>query len=546
LSHTPRASSVISHTASSSSSNPVQIRVNRPSLPSSHSPAPSTPVTRSAMKTTRETGAELSVGKRRLEEAAEDAAKHEVSLASIVSDYLAGQHALCRNPMSTCAEFDLFLPHKCPDPRSRRDAPLNFTARHSRRSLCPPFGGPDGQKLNRKFIYSRFRPVKSFRAGGNDRDENVLTTCTFSSNKHWLYTGTVLGDVKLFNIQTGEEHTYQCHESIINNLQFGQDNLMITSTTWRLPYSKIWKIGEYFNEMMSFKDEEHLEFAKHAQDRVVGTCATGAATIWDLNTKKLVRTLTPTNSNMCLRNKATFDPTDDLILSDGVLWDARSPRQLHKFDKLNQTLSGVFHPNGLEIISNTEVWDIRTFHLLRTVPQLDQCEIVFNKTGDVIFGLSLEQELEDETKYETSFRTFDAGDYSMISTFETKKSVLSLALGFDDTHLAVIEQGQDIAVESAVRLYEVGRNRAEEDEDDDDEDNRTEENDSDDEDEYSVESDASGDDNMRSDGEDDDDIMEALNAISSDDLDDDDGDEEGGDDQDNDSWEDISVEEENL
>ena len=364
----------------------------------------------------------------------------QVSLASIVSDYLAGQHALCRNPMSTCAEFDLFLPHKCPDPRSRRDAPLNFTARHSRRSLCPPFGGPDGQKLNRKFIYSRFRPVKSFRAGGNDRDENVLTTCTFSSNKHWLYTGTVLGDVKLFNIQTGEEHTYQCHESIINNLQFGQDNLMITSTTWRLPYSKIWKIGEYFNEMMSFKDEEHLEFAKHAQDRVVGTCATGAATIWDLNTKKLVRTLTPTNSNMCLRNKATFDPTDDLILSDGVLWDARSPRQLHKFDKLNQTLSGVFHPNGLEIISNTEVWDIRTFHLLRTVPQLDQCEIVFNKTGDVIFGLSLEQELEDETKYETSFRTFDTGDYSMISTFETKKSVLSLALGFDDTHLAVIEQ----------------------------------------------------------------------------------------------------------
>ena len=34
--------------------------------------------------------------------------------------------------MSTCPEFDLFLPHKCPNPRSRRDAPLNFTVRHSR------------------------------------------------------------------------------------------------------------------------------------------------------------------------------------------------------------------------------------------------------------------------------------------------------------------------------------------------------------------------------------------------------------------------------
>ena len=55
----------------------------------------------------------------------------------------------------------------------------------------------------------------------------------------------------------------------------------------------------------------------------------------------------------------------------------------------------------------------------------------------------------------------------------------------------------------------------------------------------------SGSDNDDLDGEVDDDIMDALNAISSDDLDEDD-DEEGRDDQDNDSWEDISVEEENL
>ena len=57
-------------------------------------------------------------------------------------------------------------------------------------------------------------------------------------------------------------------------------------------------------------------------------------------------------------------------------------------------------------------------------------------------------------------------------------------------------------------------------------------------------SDVSGSEND-GDGEVDDDIMDALNAISSDDLDDDD-DEGQGDQEDNDSWEDISVEEENL
>merc|ERR1711874_33406 len=114
-------------------------------------------------------------------------------------------------------------------------------------------------------------------------------------------------------------------------------------------------------------------------------------------------------------------------------------KEIHKFDKLNQTLSGVFHPNGLEIVSNTEVWDIRTFHLLRTVPQLDQCQVVFNNSGEIIFGLNLEQDTEDETKFETAFKTFEASDYSSIATIETKKSVLGLCTSRHDLMLAGME-----------------------------------------------------------------------------------------------------------
>ena len=54
-------------------------------------------------------------------------------------------------------------------------------------------------------------------------------------------------------------------------------------------------------------------------------------------------------------NMATFSPTDDLVLNDGVLWDVRSRKPLHKFDKFNQFISGVFHPQGQEIIINSEV-----------------------------------------------------------------------------------------------------------------------------------------------------------------------------------------------
>jgi HIV-1 Vpr-binding protein len=66
-------------------------------------------------------------------------------------------------------------------------------------------------------------------------------------------------------------------------------------------------------------------------------------------------TLTPPISNQYTKNRATYSPTDELVLSDGVLWDVSSGKEIHKLDKLNQTLSGVFHPNGLEEIGRAHV-----------------------------------------------------------------------------------------------------------------------------------------------------------------------------------------------
>ena len=57
---------------------------------------------------------------------------------------------------------------------------------------------------------------------------------------------------------------------------------------------------------------------------------------------------------------------------------------------------------------------------------------MFNTAGNIIFGLQLEQEYDDEPKFETSFRTFDCSDYSSIATIEVKKSVIGLCPQWDD------------------------------------------------------------------------------------------------------------------
>lgn len=131
-----------------------------------------------------------------------------------------------------------------------------------------------------------------------------------------------------------------------------------------------------------------MEFSKLSQDQVVGTkeqvahvgpvysssrifagpsfvqvsfesyprCVYVPLQVYDIQTGR--RTLTLFQESLAghyRRNRATFSPSDQLLLNDGVLWDVRSSRAVHRFDQFNASVSGQFHPNGLEVIANTEV-----------------------------------------------------------------------------------------------------------------------------------------------------------------------------------------------
>ena len=58
---------------------------------------------------------------------------------------------------------------------------------------------------------------------------------------------------------------------------------------------------------------------------------------------------------------------------------------------LNKVLKNLIL-KSIYFLGNSEVWDIRTFHLLKTVPELDQCLVKFTNNADIIYAITLEQE----------------------------------------------------------------------------------------------------------------------------------------------------------
>ncbi|KAG7478171.1 hypothetical protein MATL_G00077550 [Megalops atlanticus] len=419
------------------------------------------------------------------------------TLDGIITEYLREQHARCKHPVATCPPFSLFTPHQCPESKRRRQAPTNFTSRLTRRVVYPKYGGVDGGCFDRHLIFSRYRPISLFREA--KEDESGFMCCAFSARERFLMLGTCTGQLKLYNIFTGqEEATYSCYNSAITHLEPSRDgSLLLTSASWSYPLSALWSMKSVFVMKHSFIDDNYVEFSKLSQDRVIGT-KEHIAHIYDVQTGQKTLTLNdPGLANNYKRNCATFNPTDDLVLNDGVMWDVRSAQAIHKFDKFNMNISGVFHPNGLEVIINTEIWDLRTYHLLHTVPALDQCRIVFNNNGTVIYGAMLQADDEDEmmdqqmkSPFGSSFRTFDATDYKPIATIDVKRNIFDLCTDSKDCYLAVIENQDSINMDTVCRLYEVGRQRlAEEEEDEEDQDEDQEDEDDDDDDDSDDDSD---------------------------------------------------------
>ncbi|CAJ0573766.1 unnamed protein product, partial [Mesorhabditis spiculigera] len=258
-------------------------------------------------------------------------------------------------------------------------------------------------------------------------------------------------------------------------LETKDGSTLLTSSAFVRPYSSVWRLGETQEHMYDLAEEIHLEYGRRGSDKILGTSSAyetneGIATIYDTESgTPIVKMWKQGEPQRYRRNLAHFAPDDRMVLHDGQLWDPRCATEpLHTFDLFGYVASGDFHPHGNEVIINAQVWDLRTYKLLRSIPALDQCKLTFSSTGNIFYAIKREEDREDSSfrdTYTSKFWSYDSILYEQIAEVDVRKPLLGFCLDHTDQRVAVVErtsrdeEGYRSLESSAVKFYEIGKLR---------------------------------------------------------------------------------------
>ncbi|KAG9440226.1 hypothetical protein H6P81_020391 [Aristolochia fimbriata] len=457
---------------------------------------------------------------------AQTGTSERVTLDSLVVQYLKHQHRQCAAPITTLPPLSLLHPHVCPEPSRALTAPTNITARLSTREFKFGYAGTHGLRKDRQFVYSRFRPWRTCR------DDAALLSCiSFLGDSSRIATGSHSGELKIFDSNSGNVlESHSCHQSpviLVQSSVSGPTQLVLSSGTYDV---QLWN-----SSSVSGGPLHSFDGCKAARFSHSGTTFAALSTessrkevlLYDIQTVKQELRLSDTSNPPLgpVRGHVPalihFSPFDTMLLWNGILWDRRASRPVHRFDQFTDYGGGGFHPSGNEVIINSEVWDLRKFKLLRSVPSLDQTIITFNSNGDVIYAI-LRRNLEDITSAVvqprrvrhplfSAFRTVDAVNYSDIATIPVDRCVLDFATEPTDSFVGLIAM-DDEEMFSSAKLYEIGRRRPTDDDSDPDDGAETDEEEDEDDSEAEEDlnlvgdidgdEDSEGDDLMSNDGDD--------------------------------------------
>ncbi|KXZ51678.1 hypothetical protein GPECTOR_11g13 [Gonium pectorale] len=422
-------------------------------------------------------------------------------------------------------------------PSHALDAPNCVTKRMTRREAVGGHGGRGGARADRQLIYSRFRPLRTFR------DDGSLTLCAAFMQasglgggvRGWrrLLAGTHEGELKLYDPldgPMGHVDVVDAHAGPVTQLRVhdrgGNALLLSCSRTdvklWAAPSGGAGGSGGTVGPAVpggGGADEGPLPRAPKAtwdgvtrprfntegtQVVAVSSTAPRQALIFDVRTAAKVAVLDPPPPLSAAGGGGGPSPggvgggrTPLLpglgraggaiglagILGGGGGGESRRAGR----GGGGPTAAACYSPTGNMLLWGNCLYDLRSG---TAVHQFDQ----FTDSGSGAFhpaGLESRRQLDEPLQglfhprrarhpLHAAFRTLDAATYADIATVAVERVVLDLAVEPTDSLVAVVAVDlADEELSSAARVYEVGRRRPADDESDADEDDEEDSDDSD-------------------------------------------------------------------
>lgn len=509
---------------------------------------------------------EATLGRHQVSKVLHSNSGNSTALERIVQDYLREQHRKCLEPVTIIPPMSLLGErHECSaDKKRTTGAPINVMQRLLKRETIGAHGNSGFMAQNTRYVHGRSKWVQTFR-NITRNDEEVMPPELLQAELQQAYTcvaflqpvragyedmlfGTSGGDLVMRNTHTCRTfakwnvHTHGDEQTAsIKSIHVAGDRVLTLAESGaaivsKFPASVVEAYSDDEERMYTYHlrnqnsddDElsplwEHDEIVNVEMDQAcVSVVATiddierpdSAAIVYDLETGRLVTKLShPTLSSRYARHRACFAPHDsNLVLHDGLLWDVRARRHIHKFDKLSQNGRATFRPDGTHVAIDAAVWDMRTFKLFLTCQAFGGADVIFDKASSVAYSYYPDR---TDDRQASIFTVTDASDYSNITTQDLlPHRIVDLALDDMGRKLAVLTDRSINSEEwdRSCRLYEVGRSKiadgdefededpdlVEDDDDDDEEDEDDDEDDDDDDDDEDE-------DDLDEDGDDDDD-----------------------------------------
>lgn len=336
--------------------------------------------------------------------------------------------------MAVCPPFSLLEPHCCPEPRHPLDAPENVTQRLYARERVGCWGGAGGAKATRHFVFSRLRPaLRSLRD-----DVTVTTACFPGLQAGKVVTGGSDGELHLWDATTGEiiEVNVQAHAAGVTLLDTAPacagGSLLIASST--RTEVKLWDASRVSGAALAtLPGVRNGRLGFRAQRLVATTPSEKRALVFDVGSGTRLQSLEDASGGPVIRTAvwadAVWSPDGQLLLWAHALWDPRASGRepVHRFEAFSNSDfgAGAFHPRGGVAVINSEVWDLRTYKLMRSVPALlAGSELKFAGGGDVAYAFlrggrdesGLAAARRSKNSLRSAFRTIDTVDWSEIAT----------------------------------------------------------------------------------------------------------------------------------